>query len=71
MVDRVGGFLAQLPSPENLPSWLSETDLDFYAGEFARTGFRCGLNWYRNIDRNWELFSRPLPGLRSRSRRSS
>jgi pimeloyl-ACP methyl ester carboxylesterase len=22
---------------------------------FKRTGFRGGLNWYRNIDRNWEL----------------
>jgi pimeloyl-ACP methyl ester carboxylesterase len=23
--------------------------------EYRRTGFRGGLNWYRNIDRNWEL----------------
>ena len=23
--------------------------------EYQRTGFRGGLNWYRNIDRNWEL----------------
>jgi pimeloyl-ACP methyl ester carboxylesterase len=22
-----------------------------------RAGFRGGLNWYRNIDRNWELMS--------------
>jgi pimeloyl-ACP methyl ester carboxylesterase len=22
---------------------------------FERTGFTGGLNWYRNIDRNWEL----------------
>jgi pimeloyl-ACP methyl ester carboxylesterase len=22
-----------------------------------RTGFRGGLNWYRNIDRNWELLA--------------
>ena len=27
-----------------LPPWLSEADIDFYAGEFARTGFRGGLN---------------------------
>src|SRR5205823_4576854 len=33
----------------------AEADLDFYAAEFTRTGFRGGLNWYRNIDRNWEL----------------
>ena len=41
--------------PEKLPPWLTEKDLDFFAGEFKRTGFRGGLNWYRNIDRNWEL----------------
>ena len=40
-----------------MPPWLSEADIDFYAGEFARTGFRGGLNWYRNIDRNWELLA--------------
>jgi pimeloyl-ACP methyl ester carboxylesterase len=25
-----------------------------YAAVFARTGFRGGINWYRNFDRNWE-----------------
>jgi pimeloyl-ACP methyl ester carboxylesterase len=40
-----------------LPDWLSEADLDFYAAEFERTGFTGGLNWYRNIDRNWELLA--------------
>jgi pimeloyl-ACP methyl ester carboxylesterase len=54
MVPKGGGFLDGRPVPI-LPSWLTEPDLDFYAGEFARTGFRGGLNWYRNIDRNWEL----------------
>jgi pimeloyl-ACP methyl ester carboxylesterase len=24
-------------------------------GEFSRTGFTGGLNWYRNISRNWEI----------------
>src|SRR5271156_4801602 len=55
MVPRQGGFLARMVNPASLPSWLTEADIDFYAGEFARTGFRGGLNWYRNIDRNWEL----------------
>ena len=27
------------------------------AADLARTGFRGGLNWYRNIDRNWELLA--------------
>jgi pimeloyl-ACP methyl ester carboxylesterase len=54
MVPRGGGFLGGRPVPA-LPSWLTEADLDFYAAELTRTGFRGGLNWYRNIDRNWEL----------------
>ena len=41
--------------PEALPAWLTEHDVDYYTQEFQRTGFRGGLNWYRNIDRTWEL----------------
>ena len=44
-------------NPTSLPSWLTEADLDVYTAEFERTGFRGGLNWYRNIDRNWELLA--------------
>jgi pimeloyl-ACP methyl ester carboxylesterase len=43
--------------PPALPPWLTEADLDFFVGEFTRTGFRGGLNWYRNIDRNWEFLA--------------
>jgi pimeloyl-ACP methyl ester carboxylesterase len=57
MVPRDGGFLTRMPVPDILPAWLSKADLDFYAGEFSRTGFRGGLNWYRNIDRSWELLA--------------
>jgi pimeloyl-ACP methyl ester carboxylesterase len=48
-------------NPNSLPSWLTEGDIDFYTKEFTRTGFRGGLNWYRNIDRNWELLA-PFAG---------
>ena len=48
---------ADATRPPTLPAWITEADVDFYAGEFARSGFRGGLNWYRNIDRNWELFA--------------
>jgi pimeloyl-ACP methyl ester carboxylesterase len=41
--------------PETLPAWLTEADLDFFTDEFKRTGFRGGLNWYRNMDTNWKL----------------
>jgi pimeloyl-ACP methyl ester carboxylesterase len=63
MVPRDGGFLTAMANPASLPAWLSETDLSFYATEFARTGFRGGLNWYRNIDRNWELLA-PFAGAK-------
>jgi pimeloyl-ACP methyl ester carboxylesterase len=41
--------------PPERPSWLSEQELAVYVEAFERTGFTGGLNWYRNIDRNWEL----------------
>jgi pimeloyl-ACP methyl ester carboxylesterase len=40
-----------------MPPWITQTDIDFYSNEFKRSGFRGGLNWYRNIDRNWELLA--------------
>ena len=55
MVSRNGGMLPNVPVPS--PSWLSAADLDVYAAEFARSGFRGPLNYYRNIDRNWELMA--------------
>jgi pimeloyl-ACP methyl ester carboxylesterase len=61
MVPHQGGFLRGTPAPATLPAWLRERDVDFYAAEFGRTGFRGGLNWYRNIDRNWELLA-PFAG---------
>ena len=55
MVPRNGGWLP--PSAPPLPSWLSDAELEIYAGEFARGGFRGPLNYYRNVDRNWELMA--------------
>ena len=63
MVPRQGGFLQYMTDPETLPPWLTAADVEFYAGELARTGFRGGLNWYRNIDRSWELLA-PFAGAR-------
>ena len=66
MVSRAGGLRARWaksfpPAGSPLPSWLGEADVDFYAAEFTRTGFRGGLNWYRDVDRNWELLA-PFAG---------
>ncbi len=57
MVRRGGGFLDRMIDPDTLPPWLTTADIDFYTAEFGRTGFRGGLNWYRNIDRGWELLA--------------
>jgi len=51
------GFLDSFREPDKLPDWLSEVDLAVYVDAYRRTGFRGGLNWYRNIDRNWHLLA--------------
>src|SRR5436305_1145868 len=38
-----------------VPEWLDEDDVRVYVDTFERTGFTGGLNYYRNINRNWEL----------------
>jgi pimeloyl-ACP methyl ester carboxylesterase len=49
-----GGWLDNMPEPDRLPTWLTEEDIETFVSEFE-SGFTGGLNWYRNIDRNWEL----------------
>jgi pimeloyl-ACP methyl ester carboxylesterase len=51
------GFLDGMTDVPALPAWLTEADLDTMTADFVRTGFRGGLNWYRNLDRNWELLA--------------
>jgi pimeloyl-ACP methyl ester carboxylesterase len=56
MIARPGqGFMGAVSVPERLPDWIDDADVEFYTRQFERTGFAGGLNWYRNIDRNWEL----------------
>jgi pimeloyl-ACP methyl ester carboxylesterase len=51
---RPGGTLRERFPAGSLPAWLSEDELDVYAGEFERTGMTGALNRYRNMDRDWE-----------------
>jgi len=48
---------------DNAPQWgqplLSEAHYQYYVDAFSRTGFRGGINWYRNIDPNAAAF----PGI--------
>jgi pimeloyl-ACP methyl ester carboxylesterase len=45
----------QMDDNPRVPPFMHEQDVEVYVREYIRTGFRGGLNWYRNIDRNWEL----------------
>jgi pimeloyl-ACP methyl ester carboxylesterase len=58
MLPRKGGFLIDPPS---LPAWVTESDIDVYVKEFARSGFYGPLAWWRNIDRGWALMA-PFAG---------
>ncbi|MFE3649337.1 MULTISPECIES: alpha/beta fold hydrolase [unclassified Streptomyces] len=53
-VARTGGRLRDRFPDGKPPAWLTEDDLDVYAGEFERTGMTGALNRYRNMDRDWE-----------------
>lgn len=56
-----GGWTVRLGASKGLPPWLKQADLDYYVGEFTRSGFRGGINFYRNLHRNWET-TRQLSG---------
>lgn len=47
--------LSDPPDGEASMPWLDTEDLEYFVGEFERTGYFGPLSWYRNIDRNWEL----------------
>jgi pimeloyl-ACP methyl ester carboxylesterase len=49
------GLLDNFSIDQPLPGWLGEDELAVFVEAYQTTGFRGGLNWYRNIDRNWEL----------------
>lgn len=48
-----GGRLRDRFPAGRRPSWLTEEDLDLYAGEFERTGLTGALARYRSMDRDW------------------
>ncbi|MFN0038544.1 MAG: alpha/beta fold hydrolase [Burkholderiales bacterium] len=56
-------MLDDLPDPAHLPDWLTKADLDYYVQQFERSGFRGGLNRYRNQDRDFERLT-ALSGAR-------
>ncbi|HEY7552259.1 MAG TPA: alpha/beta hydrolase [Hyphomicrobiaceae bacterium] len=43
-------LLDGVPDPDPFPAWLTDADLDYYVGEFQRSGFRGPLNRYRTSE---------------------
>jgi len=48
------GLLDVLSEPKHAPGWITDDEMAVFISAFERTGFTGGLNWYRNLDRNWE-----------------
>ncbi|PIA61302.1 hypothetical protein AQUCO_00300678v1 [Aquilegia coerulea] len=55
MIPKETGFGISPDSPITLPSWLTQEDVDYFAGKFEKRGFTGGLNYYRAFDLTWEL----------------
>ena len=49
------GALDALSEPTGAMGWMAPEDFAVYSSAFATSGLSGGLNWYRNIDRNWAL----------------
>ena len=43
---------------------MSEAELDVFVTAFTSSGFTGGINWYRNLDRNWRLLAEADPIVR-------
>lgn len=55
LVPRDKQYLDTLGDFPSLPDWLGSADLEAFVRAFNVSGFLGGLNYYRNLDRNWEM----------------
>lgn len=47
-------YIDALPAAPALPwRWLDTLELEYLVSDYARSGFRGGLNWYRAMDLRW------------------
>jgi pimeloyl-ACP methyl ester carboxylesterase len=52
--DASATLLDGMPDPDPFPAWLSKADIDYYVGEFEKSGFFGPLSRYRNHTRDFE-----------------
>ena len=61
--------MIQLAQAEHVPGdpILSDAELGVFVDAFESSGFTGGINWYRNIDRNWQLLADAEPIIHHRA----
>ncbi len=52
---RPQGFSSADPMPDGLPPYLNQGEFENYYRAFTRSGFGNPINWYRNLQQNWEI----------------
>ncbi len=52
--------LAKAKAPQGEPL-MSEEELAVFTAAFKSSGFNSSINWYRNLDRNWQLLAEANP----------
>lgn len=58
--------LAHAETPRGEPV-MSDVELAVFVDAFVASGFTPSVNWYRNVDRNWELMEELDPIVRQRA----
>lgn len=48
-------LLDGFPEPKELPSWLTQEEIDYYAETYKRSGLTGTLNFYRNVNEDYPL----------------
>jgi len=59
----MGSKIREFGVDRELPPWLTEEDVHYFASKFDKSGFTGGLNYYRNMNWNWELTA-PWTGVK-------
>ncbi|XP_008047299.2 bifunctional epoxide hydrolase 2 [Carlito syrichta] len=53
-VRETGGLFVKTPEDPGLSKIVTEEEIQFYVQQFKKSSFRGPLNWYRNMERNWQ-----------------
>jgi pimeloyl-ACP methyl ester carboxylesterase len=48
-------LMEALPMPERQPPWITDFDMEYYTEDKERCGWTGGLNWFRCMDKSYEL----------------